>query len=52
MGVVVEPFPTEDQRAGIVKVAKAYGWDRKTNEELGLILWALFHYYVMRRPRP
>jgi len=41
---------TEAQVAALHKLAAAKGWDKKSPQELGLLLWALFHYYALRLP--
>ncbi len=40
--------PTIEQRIGIEDLAQAHGWDRLNISDLGIVLWALFHYYVGR----
>ncbi|HXA24422.1 MAG TPA: hypothetical protein VNW90_19215 [Acetobacteraceae bacterium] len=39
---------TGDIRAAIVRVAESEGWDKRTLPEVGLLLWSLFRYYVIR----
>jgi hypothetical protein len=39
---------TAEQKTAIQKVAVAYGWHEMTASDLGLLLWCLFRYYVMR----
>jgi hypothetical protein len=39
---------TREQRRAVEVVAAAFGWDRMAAEDLGLLLWALFRYYVLR----
>src|SRR6266850_97212 len=34
---------TEDQKAALRVVAKAFGWDRMTLDQLRLLAWAAFH---------
>lgn len=39
---------TNGQRDALEKVVQAFGWDRMTVDQLGLMLWAAFHYYIRR----
>lgn len=41
---------TEDQLAAVMAVAESHGWNRLSDRSLGLMLWAMFRYYVMRTP--
>jgi len=41
---------TAEQKTAIQKVAVSYGWHEMTTSDLGLLLWCLFRYYVMRLP--
>ena len=38
----------KEQSAAIETMAQEYGWNEQPVETLGMILWALFHYYVKR----
>lgn len=39
---------TAEQKGALEVVAKAFGWDRMPLEDLALMMWASFHYYVRR----
>jgi len=39
---------TQAQKDALEVFAKAFGWDRRPIEEMQIIMWAAFHYYVMR----
>lgn len=39
---------TPEQDYAIQKVAEAEGWDKRSTYEVGLLLWAIFRYYVWR----
>jgi hypothetical protein len=39
---------TAKQRTAVQKVAIAYEWHEMSTNDLGLLLWCLFRYYVMR----
>jgi hypothetical protein len=41
---------TDAQNRALDQVAKAFGWDKWTIDELRLLMWAAFHYYVRRLP--
>lgn len=41
-------FPDAAQMAAVHVVAKDQGWDRLSGKRLGLLLWALFHYFAWR----
>lgn len=43
---------TKAQTAALNEVAKAFGWGQRPLKEMELIMWAAFHYYVTRLPRP
>jgi hypothetical protein len=32
----------------ITRVAESQGWDERSTDDLGLMLWALFRYYAHR----
>lgn len=36
------------QRSAVLAVARAHGWDQMSVKDVGLLMWAAFHYYVMR----
>jgi hypothetical protein len=38
----------EDQREAVLTVARVKEWDRLDLHQLGLLVWAVFHYYVLR----
>lgn len=35
-------------RVAVMRVAESEGWDKRTLHEVGLLLWSLFRYYVIR----
>lgn len=39
---------TAEQEDALAKVARAFGWDKWSVNEVGLLLWCAFHYYVRR----
>ena len=39
---------TKDIRAAVVRVAESEGWNDRALDEVGLLLWSLFRYYVIR----
>ena len=39
---------TKEQQAAIDHCAREFKWDQEPVETLGMMLWALFHYYVKR----
>jgi hypothetical protein len=39
---------TDEQRDAVACVAEAFGWTSMSQDDLGLLLWALFRYYAMR----
>jgi len=39
---------TPAQKHALDRVAERFGWDKMSVEELGHLVWALFHYYVTR----
>lgn len=39
---------TADIRVAVVYVARSEGWNDRELHELGLLLWCLFRYYVIR----
>lgn len=42
---------TPQQEYAVGKVAEAFGWDRMTTADIGLLLWSVFRYYVERLRR-
>jgi hypothetical protein len=42
---------TQPQRDALEHVARAFGWDRRPLEDVAMIAWAAFHYYVVRLGR-
>lgn len=42
---------TVEQQSALEKVAKAFGWDRMAIDDLRLLMWSAFHYYVRRLPK-
>ena len=38
----------EQEKHGVQAVAEAFGWDKESTHDLGLMLWALFRYYAWR----
>lgn len=43
---------TKDQRTAVICVAESEGWNNRTLREVGLLLWSLFRYYVIRLGEP
>lgn len=43
-----ERMLSKDHRDAIEKLAKAQHWDQYGIDDLGVLLWGLFHYYVRR----
>lgn len=43
-----DPNMTLAQERAVTVLAKAFGWEEKSTHDLGLMLWALFRYYVRR----
>ncbi len=41
---------SEEQKRALEAVARAFGWHKRSLDEMGLILWCAFHYYVQRLP--
>jgi hypothetical protein len=39
---------TPDQRKAVEAVAKHFGWDTFSVRELGLLMWCLVRYFVIR----
>ncbi len=39
---------TKDQNDALQVVAKAFGWDRMSLDQIRLLAWSAFHYYVQR----
>ena len=39
---------TPQQESAASHVIKAFGWDKETTHNLGLLLWVLFRYYAQR----
>jgi hypothetical protein len=37
-----------DLRVAVIRVAESEGWNNRTLHEVGLLMWALFRYYVIR----
>lgn len=42
---------SDAQKAALEAVAKAFGWDRLTLDQVRLVAWSAFHYYVERLKR-
>lgn len=40
---------TPTQHAAIQKVAEAFGWDKMSDDDLFLLVWSAFHYWVKSR---
>jgi hypothetical protein len=41
---------TQSQAAAVENLAKNQGWDEMSVAQLGILLWALLRYFVMRQP--
>jgi hypothetical protein len=37
-----------EMQAALLKVARRFAWDHMSVDQLGLLLWALLRYYVLR----
>lgn len=42
---------TDDQKRALEQVAASHGWDTMPLADLGVLTWAVFHYYAMRLSR-
>lgn len=42
----------EQEKSCVQSVAEAFGWDKESTHNLGLMLWALFRYYAWRHREP
>lgn len=39
---------SKPQKDALKVLAHAFGWDRRPIKEVQIIMWAAFHYYVIR----
>lgn len=37
-----------EQQDAILRVAEAFGWDQLSADQIRLLAWSAFHYYVRR----
>lgn len=40
---------TPEQREALGTVARSFGWDKMSDEQFFIMVWAAFHYWVQHR---